>query len=466
MKHARLAAALVKAAAFATSKQQVPLHSDPHMLALLPERLALNRLGGSRRMSLDNSALDRRRWEAAAAAAAATSAAAANGGASPPEPAAVCSSAPAVWGGNASATLSAGAGELTGQQALRLEAQRRRSIDALGGGGGWQPQLSCIMSDTDSGGDSSQRSSLDLPPSLLAPMGIGPMAPIPEGSAAPADLADAVQHAAMAAMSQVPGAASASPFSTAPAPAPGSSRSSSAEPAEPAEPAAPAALRILVAEDNLINQRVIGKVLQRCVPGAHVTVVGDGAQALAAALASRFDLVLMDLHMPCMDGLEATRRMREELPPAERPVVVALSADTQARVARVGAGGGMGCTPVLIPCTSRCSLRTPPTQATCDPTTHPLIHPPTRPPTRPADAGRPLRRRRLCLLHLQAVPRGGCGGGAGPGAQQQPRLHSRSPTRRCRRRPEPHQRWRRGRGRRHLRGAGPAPRQGPPPNVV
>jgi DNA-binding NarL/FixJ family response regulator len=54
----------------------------------------------------------------------------------------------------------------------------------------------------------------------------------------------------------------------------------------------------LVAEDNLINQRVISKVLQRVVPLATVTVVGNGALAVQAATCQPYDLCLMDIHMP------------------------------------------------------------------------------------------------------------------------------------------------------------------------
>jgi len=68
------------------------------------------------------------------------------------------------------------------------------------------------------------------------------------------------------------------------------------------------ALRILVAEDNLSNQRIIDFFLRPI--DAEVTIVCDGQQALEALSVSAFDLVLMDMQTPVIDGLEATRRLR------------------------------------------------------------------------------------------------------------------------------------------------------------
>lgn len=67
-------------------------------------------------------------------------------------------------------------------------------------------------------------------------------------------------------------------------------------------------LRILLAEDEPVSQRVAALLLGRA--GHAVTVAGDGRAALEAARAGRFDLVLMDLRMPEMDGAEAARRIR------------------------------------------------------------------------------------------------------------------------------------------------------------
>ncbi len=80
-------------------------------------------------------------------------------------------------------------------------------------------------------------------------------------------------------------------------------------------------LRVLVAEDNAINQKVATLLLERL--GHAVTVVDDGRKAVEAALADTFDLVLMDCHMPVMDGFEATRALREA---GDRTPVVALTA--------------------------------------------------------------------------------------------------------------------------------------------
>jgi signal transduction histidine kinase/DNA-binding LytR/AlgR family response regulator len=94
--------------------------------------------------------------------------------------------------------------------------------------------------------------------------------------------------------------------------------------AEPGAEAPVRHLRILLAEDNPVNQQVAIGLLRR--RGHEVDVVGDGHAAVAAVAARTYDVVLMDVHMPALDGIEATRAIRRLPGDGGRVPIVALSA--------------------------------------------------------------------------------------------------------------------------------------------
>jgi signal transduction histidine kinase/CheY-like chemotaxis protein len=97
--------------------------------------------------------------------------------------------------------------------------------------------------------------------------------------------------------------------------------------AAPALTGAPRAVRVLAAEDNPTNQLVLRTIMQTF--GVDLTLVGDGAQAVETWRRGDFDLILMDIQMPVMDGVAATRLIREsEAQGARRRIpIVALSAN-------------------------------------------------------------------------------------------------------------------------------------------
>ena len=83
-------------------------------------------------------------------------------------------------------------------------------------------------------------------------------------------------------------------------------------------------LRILLAEDNVVNQKVALRMLKRL--GYRADLASNGLEALEALERQTYDVVLMDVQMPELDGLEATRRIVQRWPVEGRPHIVAMTA--------------------------------------------------------------------------------------------------------------------------------------------
>ena len=84
-------------------------------------------------------------------------------------------------------------------------------------------------------------------------------------------------------------------------------------------------LRILLVEDNAVNQKLATRLLSRM--GYQADLASNGLEAIEAVDRQRYDLVLMDVQMPEMDGLEATEQIIKRIPEANRPWIVAMTAN-------------------------------------------------------------------------------------------------------------------------------------------
>lgn len=96
---------------------------------------------------------------------------------------------------------------------------------------------------------------------------------------------------------------------------------------EAAKPSLPPACRVLVVDDNQANRDQVTAVLTAL--GAHVAEAVDGEEGAAAANTSAYDVILMDLRMPCLDGVQAAQRIRDGGGPNAATPIIAFSADTR-----------------------------------------------------------------------------------------------------------------------------------------
>jgi CheY-like chemotaxis protein len=130
-------------------------------------------------------------------------------------------------------------------------------------------------------------------------------------------------------------------------------------------------LRILLAEDNPVNQKVALRLLEKM--GYQADAAANGLQVLEALRQETYDVVLMDVHMPEMDGLEATQCIREQWPADGRPQIVALTANAmqgdRERYLAAGMDDYLG-KPVrreeLVEVLSRCRPLARPSQGPCE----------------------------------------------------------------------------------------------------
>ncbi|UCH66532.1 MAG: PAS domain S-box protein [Ignavibacterium sp.] len=98
-------------------------------------------------------------------------------------------------------------------------------------------------------------------------------------------------------------------------------------------------LKMLIVEDNKVNQKVAVRILKKL--GFEADIASDGLEAIESVAIEDYDIVFMDLLMPKMDGLEATKRIREEMSEKKNIKIIAMTADTMMNDKETLAAAGM-----------------------------------------------------------------------------------------------------------------------------
>jgi signal transduction histidine kinase/DNA-binding response OmpR family regulator len=137
-------------------------------------------------------------------------------------------------------------------------------------------------------------------------------------------------------------------------------------------------LRILVTEDNVVNQRLALRLLEKL--GYRADVAANGLEAIEALARQPYDLVLMDVQMPEMDGVEATRHILERWPDDDRPWIVAMTAEAMQGDREGFLAAGMNDyvakpirTQELVAAISRAPSRTQPERVPDEPASRPAV---------------------------------------------------------------------------------------------
>lgn len=120
-------------------------------------------------------------------------------------------------------------------------------------------------------------------------------------------------------------------------------------------------LRILLAEDNLVNQKLATRLLEHM--GYRSDVASNGIEALESVARQTYDVVLMDVQMPEMDGLEASRRINADHPDGQRPKIIAMTANAMQGDREMCIAAGMDdyiAKPIRVELLTEALLRVPP----------------------------------------------------------------------------------------------------------